>query len=140
MAAVPNAPCDLMYCAADPASLHRLVHEFYADVRRDPLLAAVFGPRLGEDWEPHLDRMVAFWSDVMLGIKGFQGNVYGKHMTLEGVTPAHFQRWLDLFAATARRLFEPAVADELLLVAGRIAASLQYGFFGKVEVAGPSLL
>ncbi|QBE67455.1 group III truncated hemoglobin [Pseudoduganella lutea] len=127
-----------MYAAADPASLTRLVHEFYADVRRDPLLAAVFGPRIGDDWDAHLDRMVAFWSDVMLGIKGFQGNVYGKHMTLEGVTPAHFQRWLDLFDATARRLFEAPVADELPVVAKRIAASLQYGFFGKVEVTGPA--
>ncbi|WP_229418643.1 group III truncated hemoglobin [Pseudoduganella flava] len=134
----PASLAPTMYAAADPASLTRLVHEFYADVRRDPLLAAVFGPRLGEDWEPHLDRMVAFWSDVMLGVKGFQGNVYGKHMTLDGVTPEHFRRWLDLFDATARRLFEPPVADELLLVAKRIAASLQYGFFGKVEVAGPS--
>ncbi|AVR97501.1 group III truncated hemoglobin [Pseudoduganella armeniaca] len=127
-----------MYPAATPESITRLVHEFYADVRRDPLLAAAFGPRIGADWEPHLARMVAFWSDVMLGVKGFQGNVYGKHMTLEGVTPQHFQRWLDLFDATARRLFEPPVADELLLVSKRIAASLQYGFFGKVEVPGPS--
>ncbi|GGY00208.1 globin [Massilia dura] len=126
----------------DHASLTRLVHEFYADVRRDPLLAAVFGPRIGDDWDAHLVRMVAFWSDVMLGRAAgappFQGNVYGKHMTLEGVTPQHFQRWLDLFDATARRLFEAPVADELLVVAKRIAASLQYGFFGKVEVAGPS--
>ncbi|WBS00994.1 group III truncated hemoglobin [Pseudoduganella sp. SL102] len=131
-----------MYAAADPASLTRLVHEFYADVRRDALLAAVFGPRIGDDWDAHLARMAAFWSDVMLGrrpgVPPFQGNVYGRHMTLEGVTPAHFQRWLDLFDATARRLFETPVADELLVVAKRIAASLQYGFFGKVEVAGPS--
>lgn len=79
-----------------------------------------------------------FWSDVMLGTKTFQSNVFGKHMALSGVTPAHFQRWLDLFDATARRLFAPVVADEFLLVATRIAASLQYGFFGKVEVAGPA--
>jgi len=127
-----------MYATPDPATITQLVHEFYADVRRDPLLAAAFGPRVGDDWAPHLKRMVAFWSDVMLGVKGFQGNVYGKHMTLDGITPEHFRRWLDLFDATARRLFEAPVADELVLVARRIAASLQYGFFGKVEVAGPS--
>ncbi len=131
-----------LYSSPDRATLTRLVHEFYADVRRDPLLAAVFGPRIGDDWDAHLARMVAFWSDVMLGrtpgAPAFQGNVYGKQMTLKGVTPQHFQRWLDLFDATARRLFEALVADELLVVAKRIAASLQYGFFGKVEVAGPS--
>ena len=127
-----------MYTTPAPASITQLVHELYADVRRDPLLAAAFGRRIGEDWVPHLARMVAFWSDVMLRVKGFQGNVYRKHMTLEGIMPEHFRRWLDLFDATARRWFEAPVADELVLVAKRIAASLQYGFFGKVEVAGPS--
>jgi len=113
-----------------PQSIALLVHEFYDQVRANPPLAAVFGPKLGDDWEPHLQRMVMFWSDVMLGTKTFQSNVFGKHMALSGVTPAHFQRWLDLFDATARRLFAPAVADEFLLVATRIAASLQYGFSG----------
>jgi hemoglobin len=31
-----------------------------------------------------------------------------------------------------QRLFAPAVADEFLIVARRIASSLQYGYFGKV--------
>jgi hemoglobin len=114
------------------ASIATLVHEFYQGVRADPELGPVFDAAI-DDWEPHLARMVEFWSTTMLGTKSFQGNVYGKHMALPGVQPAHFQRWLALFQATADRLFEPAVAQEFRLVASRIAQSLQYGFFGQVH-------
>lgn len=113
-------------------SIATLVHEFYDGVRADPELGPVFAAAI-DDWPPHLARMVAFWSTTMLGTRTFQGNVYGKHMALPGVQPRHFQRWLALFGATAHRLFEPAVAQEFRTVAGRIAQSLQYGFFGQVH-------
>jgi hemoglobin len=121
----------------DHAGVAALVHQFYDGVRADPVLGPVFNRAIGAHWEPHLARMVDFWSNVMLGQSGFQGNVFGKHMALQGVEPEHFQRWLALFEATTRRLFEPAVADEFLAPARRIAASLQYGYFGKVVVAQP---
>jgi hemoglobin len=113
-------------------SIATLVHEFYEGVRADPELGPVFEAAI-EDWEPHLARMVEFWSTTMLGTKSFQGNVYGKHMALPGVQPAHFERWVALFQATVDRLFEPAVAQEFRTVASRIAQSLQYGFFGQVH-------
>ena len=55
-------------------------------------------------------------------------------MALSGVDPDHFRRWLALFEATAARLFDVALAQAFILVARRIAASLQFGFFGKVVV------
>jgi hemoglobin len=118
----------------DRASITTLVHEFYDDVRADTVLGPVFNGAIGDGWDVHLERMVEFWSTVMLGSHNFQGNVFGKHMALSGIDPEHFRRWLAMFEATARRLFEPAVADEFMTVAGRIAASLQYGYFGKVLV------
>lgn len=115
-------------------SIATLVHTFYDDVRADPVLAPVFNAAIGAHWDTHLGRMVDFWCTTMLKTQPFQGNVFGKHMALDGVTPDHFLRWLTLFEATAARLFAPEVADEFTLVARRIAASLQYGFFGKVHV------
>lgn len=119
----------------NPESVATLVHEFYDSVRADPELGPVFDLAIGRNWTPHLARMVDFWSTVMLGKRGFQGNVYGKHMALSGITPAHFQRWLQLFHASTTRLFAPDDAAEFETVARRIAASLQYGFFGEVKVA-----
>ena len=123
-----------MHAELNRTVITQLVHEFYDDVRRDPLLQPVFEAAIGGNWEPPLARMVEFWSTVMLATHEFKGNVYGTHMELDGVVPDHFQRWLALFDTTAHRLFTPELADEFLTVARRIAASLQYGFFGRVEV------
>ncbi|MCC6070905.1 group III truncated hemoglobin [Massilia sp. GCM10020059] len=123
-----------MHAELTRAAIAQLVHEFYDDVRRDPQLQPIFEAAIGDNWEPHLARMVEFWSTVMMATHEFQGNVYGKHMALDGVVPDHFQRWIALFETTAQRLFTPELADEFMLVARRIAASLQYGFFGRIVV------
>ena len=117
------------------AAITTLVNDFYTDIRRDSILQPIFDAAIGANWEPHLARMVDFWCSVMLSSAEFKGNVYGKHMALQGVGPEHFQRWLGLFESHVRRLFEPEVADRFMAAARRIAASLQYGFFGRVEVA-----
>ena len=116
-------------------SISMLVRDFYADIRRDELLQPVFDGAIGANWEVHLERMVDFWCSVMLSSSEFKGNVYGKHMQLQGIEAEHFRRWLGLFEAHARRLFAPETADAFLAAARRIAASLQYGYFGRVEVA-----
>ena len=124
-----------MHSELNRASIAIRVHDFYADIRRDDVLGPVFDGAIGAHWGPHLERMVDFWCSVVLSSGEFKGNVFGKHMQLQGIGVEHFQRWLGLFERHARRLFEPAVADEFLVVAKRIAASLQYGYFGRVEVA-----
>jgi hemoglobin len=124
----------MSFLPLERSSIQTLVDQFYGDVRADPLIGPVFNDAIGELWDEHLARMVEFWSTVMLGTRNFQGNVFGKHMALSGVKPEHFSRWLSIFFATTDRLFAPAVAHEFQLVGKRIAASLQYGFFGKVIV------
>ena len=119
----------------DQNAITKLVHEFYDDIRADDELAPIFNLAIGPHWESHLDRMVDFWCTVTLGKRGFQGNVYGKHMALSGVEPEHFRRWLALFESHTKRLFSPDDATEFQIVARRIAASLQYGFFGEVKVS-----
>ena len=69
--------------APSTESLTELVHSFYADVRADALLGPVFEEALHDRWEPHLGRMVDFWSTVALGSKSFSGNVFAKHMALQ---------------------------------------------------------
>ena len=66
-------------------SITQLVHGFYGDVRRDPLLGPVFEKALHGQWDAHLQRLVDFWSTVALGTRSFKGDVFGKHMALEGV-------------------------------------------------------
>ncbi|KIF82111.1 group III truncated hemoglobin [Noviherbaspirillum autotrophicum] len=117
--------------AVSEASIKVMVDSFYAEVRKDEVLGPVFEHALHGQWDAHMPRMYAFWSTVLLGSGSFQGNVYGKHMALPGITKEHFVRWLALFKDTVNRLWAPEAAQEAMLVADRIAGSLQYGFFGK---------
>lgn len=118
------------WCAPSVESLTELVHSFYAQVRADALLGPVFENALRDRWEPHLARMVDFWCTVALGSKRFRGNVFAKHMALQGVTPAHFAAWVRLWAEQTERLFAPEVARDLQITAHGIARNLFLGYFG----------
>lgn len=106
----------------DEDVLGRLVHRFYAKVREDPLLGPIFAARVA-DWGRHLERMVAFWSSVALMTGRYHGQPVPAHVTLP-VDAAHFNRWLDLFRATAREVCSPAGAEHVIERAERIASSL----------------
>lgn len=112
------------------AQLHDLVHAFYADVRADTALGPVFDAAIGEHWTHHLERMVEFWSSLMLGSRGFSGNVYGKHMALEGVEPGHFERWMTHWHHHTRH-FAPDDRQRLRQAAQTIGRSLFLGFFNR---------
>ncbi len=112
-------------------SITRLVHGFYGDVRQDPLLGPVFEKALHGQWDTHLQRLVDFWSTVALGTRSFKGDVFGKHMVLEGVTPAHFAAWVGLWQQHTSRLFAPEVAHDLQVAAHGIARNLFRGYFGS---------
>lgn len=109
----------------DAAMIERLVRGFYTRVRKDALLGPVFAAQIS-DWEPHLQRMFAFWSSVALMSGEYHGSPMEKHLPLP-VDAQHFDRWLALFAATARELCPPAAADHFIERAQRIAQSLEMG-------------
>jgi hemoglobin len=115
-------------------SIRLMVDTFYDRVRKDEVLGPVFDHALHGKWDEHLPRMVDFWSTVLLGTGRFQGNVYGKHMVLTGISAEHFVRWLSVFKDTVKQLYNDEKAAEIVLVADRIAGSLQFGFFGERRV------
>ncbi|MFZ3126157.1 MAG: group III truncated hemoglobin [Acidovorax sp.] len=133
---MPSRPAGRAQALPNVESLTELVHGFYADVRADALLGPVFEDALRDRWEPHLARMVDFWSTVALGSKSFRGNIFGKHMALQGVTPAHFAAWVRLWGKQTDRLFTPEVARDLQVTAHGIARNLFFGYFGTQPVFG----
>ncbi|MDX2155429.1 MAG: group III truncated hemoglobin [Hyphomicrobiaceae bacterium] len=109
----------------DEAMIHRLVHAFYDRVRADEVLGPVFDERIAE-WPPHLERMCAFWSSVVLMTGRYHGRPMQAHSRLP-VSGMHFDRWLALFEATAAEVC-PAPAAELFVEKARmIAQSLELG-------------
>lgn len=113
----------------DEAMIERLVRAFYDKVRDDALLGPVFEERIA-DWEPHLQRMCAFWSSVALMSGRYHGQPMEKHMPLP-VDARHFDRWLELFAKTADEVCPPAAAAHFVERANRIATSLELGIAAR---------
>ena len=109
----------------DEAMIERLVHAFYAKVRKDALLGPVFAEHIA-DWAPHLERMCRFWSSVALMSGRYHGNPMEKHLPLP-VDAAHFDRWLALFEETAHEVCPPRAAAHFIERAHRIAESLELG-------------
>jgi hemoglobin len=112
----------------DETMIERLVRAFYVRVRRDALLGPVFEERIS-DWEPHLEKMFAFWSSLTLMSGRYHGQPMAKHIVLE-VDAQHFDRWLALFEQTARDVCPPEAAERFIERAHRVAESLELGVAG----------
>ena len=112
----------------DEALIDTLVEGFYARVRNDALIGPIFAARV-KDWGSHLQQMKLFWSSVALMSGAYHGRPMPKHLPLP-VDARHFDRWLELFEATARDLCPPTAADHFIERARRIAESLELGIAG----------
>lgn len=105
-----------------------LVATFYARIHKDPDLGPIFRRVIGQDWTPHLKTMCEFWSSVMLTSGRYKGRPIPAHIKIGDIEPRHFALWLELFSATARELFVPALAEAFIERAKRIAESFKLAF------------
>lgn len=117
--------------------IRRLVDAFYDKVRLDAELAPIFLRAIPGDWEPHLTRMYAFWSSVMLTTGRYKGNPVVKHLVIPGIQPHLFERWLALFNETCGELFVDGVSEEFRAKAARIAESLKLALFYRPDRPWP---
>jgi len=118
----------------DITDIKLFVDEFYNKVRKDELIGPVFSSVITGDWQPHLDKMYAFWNAALFGVAGFKGNPFAKHAPLPIAQP-HFDRWLELFAAIIDSHFEGPMAEDTKNRAGLMAAMFVYKL-GKMN-GGP---
>jgi hemoglobin len=103
----------------DITDIRLFVDDFYEKVRHDDLIGPVFLKAIS-DWQPHLDKMYAFWNAVLFGVAGFKGNPFARHAPLQ-IEQEHFDRWLTLFAETIDTYFEGPVAEDTKKRAGLMA-------------------
>ena len=71
---------------------------------------------------------------MLLGSRSFKGNVLGKHMQLQGITPAHFAAWVRLWNEHTARLFAPEVAHGLQAAAHGWPAISSEGILGAARL------
>jgi hemoglobin len=117
--------------------IHQLVDAFYTKVRRDPELAPIFLRAIPGDWQPHLNRIYAFWSSVMLTTGRYKGNPVVKHLAIPGIRRQLFERWLALFNETSSELFDDRISREFRVKAARIAESLMLALFYRPDRPWP---
>lgn len=116
----------------DEAALERLIPAFYDRVRADADIGPLFNAAV-HDWADHLEKLVAFWSSVMLTSGRYKGSPVAEHLKHKGaITPAMFDRWLAIWADTTNELLAPAAAAALQAKAARIAESLQLALFFRL--------
>lgn len=117
----------------DDQGLKRLVDTFYARVRADETLGPIFNDAIS-DWPEHLEKLVSFWSSVMLTSGRYKGQPVPAHMKhRDRISPELFNHWLALWARTTDEVMEPAAADALKAKAARIAESLQLAMFFRLD-------
>ncbi|MFQ8430433.1 group III truncated hemoglobin [Amaricoccus sp. W119] len=134
----PDMTAELMArTGLDDDILTALVHRFYAKVRADAALGPIFAARI-TDWEPHLERMAAFWSSVALMTGRYHGAPVPAHAGLP-IGWAHFERWLALFRETAFEVCPPQGAEHVIERAERIARSLHMAVEDASSGPVPSL-
>ena len=102
-----------------------LVDSFYAKVRRDEVIGPIFNAMI-DDWPLHLATLKNFWSTIMLTTGRYKGDPMMRHLQLP-LDPAHFQRWLTLFAETANEVMPPGHANSIILKSHRIGQNFQAG-------------
>jgi hemoglobin len=124
--------------AVSEAQLEMLIPLFYARVREDALIGPVFDDAI-VDWDRHLDKLMAFWSSVMLTSGRYKGNPVAAHLKhLPAITPPMFDRWLLLWADVTGEFLPPPAASALQARAARIAESLKLAlYFRVVPEPGP---
>ena len=108
------------------ADVERLINAFYAQVRKDPVLAHFF---IQVDWAHHTPRIVAFWDGLLFGKGGYSGDVMTPHVVLDRrhrLEGRHFDRWMELFSSTVDALYEGPKAREAVARARSIAGVMAH--------------
>lgn len=92
-----------------------LVENFYKKVKKNDLLGPIFNDVLVFKWDKHIPVMIDFWETILLEGTSYRGNTMRVHIELNKtypLTPAHFQRWEELFFETLDELFTGDKVEE----------------------------
>ncbi len=107
----------------DKASIEKLVAQFYGRAREDALIGPIFAKAV-HDWDHHIAQITEFWAAIILKTGTYGGRPLPPHLKLD-LKAEHFDRWLNLFAQTAKEIFPEDAAFMFIDRARRIADSFE---------------
>ena len=124
----PNPPVDAPPFASlyerlgGEAGLQRLVKWFYARLRYEPEVEAIFREHV-RDWPAHLQTIVDFWAQVTGGPQRYAGGM-GRHVFLQ-LSPVHYEVWLAVWGRNCNEVLPPREATEMMALAQDFGNRLQ---------------
>jgi len=104
------------------AGLSKLVKWFYAKVRYEPEVAAIFQEHV-HDWPEHIQLIIDFWA-LMTGGPSSYGGGMGKHIFLR-LKPEHFAVWLAVWEQNCLEHLPYREATEMIQLAHNIGDDLR---------------
>ena len=108
----------------------QLVDRFYGRIEQHSDLGPVFVDAIGNNWQPHLNKMYDFWSSVLNGTGRYGGRPMPVHMNLkERLNADMFKSWLQLFGQTAAEILNDSQQAYVMEKAYRIANSFYLNIF-----------
>ena len=109
--------------------IKKIVDTFYDKVRKNPTLGGIFNDVMHVNWETHLPKMYAFWSNILYGDRAYNGRPFPAHMDVNEkrpLIPADFNIWEELFMQTVDELYQGPVATEMKMRAKSIKEVWSY--------------
>jgi Truncated hemoglobins len=104
------------------ADIHEALVAFYDQLEREPLLAPYFESL---DMQAHMPRIVSFWETLLFHTNSYSGNAFLPHLSMPGLTSAHFARWVATLESILDARFEGPLTERMKSLAHRIAYSMQ---------------
>jgi hemoglobin len=104
-----------------------IVRTFYSTCFEDELLGPVFTDVAQMDLEDHMPIMCDFWETLLLDADKYSRNAFRPHVGLNRKLPLearHFNRWIELWAATIDSRFEGPIAQFAKHRAWRMGSSM----------------
>ncbi len=105
-----------------------LMHTFYRDAFKNPIIGEFFTKVAKIDLEEHIPQITDFWELQLFRKGGYKKNVLQIHKNLSDkrhLEKTHFETWLSLFHATVDNNFKGEKADLIKTRALSIATVMQ---------------
>ena len=120
------------------SEIGRLIEAFYTAGRLDPLLGPIFETHVS-DWDAHFATMRDFWSSAVDRSGRYAGRPLEAHRGLPDLTPAHFDRWLQLWETAVDETVRASETWPFKMLARKMAASMskRLGVTGDLRKTSP---
>lgn len=118
----------MKYQEINHESIRKLMDIFYAKVRVDENLGAIFNEKIGTDdlsWREHKNKIASFWAGMFLSDPSYNGSPLRAHLELPPFPKEFFDIWIFLFDESLKEIYEEEARMIFLQKAKMIALRFQ---------------